>query len=194
MTTTRTPDEILLRALDDAFAAKSPRDALKILDDARAAAPALDEAAVFFHARANVFVGLDRLDDAVAAADRACDLEPGVPDFAGNLGAALVRRFRARGDKNDLELARRALEAAVDLGPRTPEVRSTLAVVLDQLGQPARALVVCDDNLRDFPDDAVTLMNRAAALKSLGRLDEVRATLVALAKHFAPAEEALKRL
>lgn len=188
------PDEILQRALDSALVAKSPREALKILDDARAAAPAIEDAAVFFHARANVFVGLDRLDDAVKDADRACALEPGVPDFAGNLGAALVRRFRARGDKHDLELARRALEAAVELGPRTPEVRSTLAVVLDQLGQPARALVVCDDNLGEFPDDAVTLMNRAAALKSLGRLDEVRATLAALAPRFAPAQDALKRL
>lgn len=185
-------------ALADALAraqqAPTPQAALAVLDGARAAVVDVEAAAVFWYARSKVLVALGRVDDAVADADRAVELEPGVGDLAVNLAGALVARFRARGATVDLHSARRALEQAVVLGPQLPEVRSTLAVVLDRLGEPARAVAVCDDNLVDFADDPVTLFNKAAALKSLGRIDDVRAILQALAPRFPPAAEALARL
>jgi tetratricopeptide (TPR) repeat protein len=186
-------DAVLDRALDEAFAAALPDEALKILDAALTAAPAIDTAAIWHHARAHVLVGLGRSDDAIAAADRAVALEPGVPDFATNLAAALLQRYRANKDRGDLDKARAALDAAVEVGVRTSEVRATLAIVLEQLGLPALALTVCDDNLRLFPDDAPTLYNRAAALMALGRKEEALATLTALAPRFPPAAEAIKR-
>ncbi len=186
-------DDVLASALSRALSASSPQGALKILDDARAGEASLDAAAVFHNARANVLVALGKFDDAVAAADRAVDLEPGIPDLATNLGAALLHRFRKSGDRADLERARRALQAAVDLGPRTSEVRATLAVVFEQLGEPARALAVCDENLQQFPGDAATSFNRVAALKALGRIDEAKQALTVLAATFAPAREALAR-
>lgn len=186
-------DDILEAALDRAFAATSPAEALKILDAAVKTAPVIDEAALWHHARAHVLVGLGRSDDAIAAADRAVNLEPGMPDFATNLAAALLQRYRQNKDRGDLEKARVALDGAVLLGPRTSEVRATLAIVLEQLGLPALALTVCDDNLRLFPDDAPTLYNRAAALVALSRKPEAIAILTALAPRFPPAAEALKR-
>jgi predicted Zn-dependent protease len=189
-----TPDAALATALARAQEAPTPHAALAALDDVRAAVVDVEAAAVFWFARSKVLVALGRVDDAIADADRAVSLEPGVGDLVVNLAGALVARFRLRGDVVDLQHARRALEEAVRLGPLLPEVRSTLAVVLDRLGEPARAVAVCDDNLAAFVDDAVTLFNKAAALKSLGRSDDVRAILLALAPRFPPAAEALTRL
>ena len=121
-------------------------------------------------------------------------LAPAVPDFASNLGAALLARFRLCGDDDDLQRAARVLVDAVILGPRTPQLRATLAVTLSQQGRYDDALAVCDDNLVQFPDDAATLFNRAAALLGAGRRDEARATLTTLATTFPPAQAALLRL
>lgn len=193
VTTAVNADAVLDAALDRAFAAASPAEALKILDAALKTAPAIEGAAIWHHARANVLVALGRTDDAIAAADHAVTLEPGVPDFATNLAAALLQRFRATKDRSDLDKARAALDAAVEVGVRTSEVRATLAIVLEQLGLPALALSVCDDNLLQFPDDAPTLYNRAAVLMALARKEEALAVLTALAPRFPPAAEALKR-
>lgn len=105
-----------------------------------------------------------------------------------------LQRFRQRADAADLAVARGVLEEAVALGPRTPTVRATLALVLQHLGQADAAVAVCDDNLRLFPDDGPTGFNRAAALQALGRTAEARAALQALAASFPPARDALGRL
>lgn len=194
MDASQSPDARLRRALDDARAAATPAAALGALDTALREVPALEQAAMLHHARSSILMALGRVDDAVVAATRTVELAPGVPDLAVNLGATLLQRFRQRGDTSDLAVARGVLEEAVALGPRTPAVRATLALVLQQLGQAAAAVAVCDDNLRLFPDDGPTGFNRAAALQSLGRTSEARAALQALAATFPPAGEALKRL
>lgn len=187
-------DARLRLALDDARAAVTPALALRILDDAVVEAPALAQAATLHHARASLLMALGRVDDAVAAATRTVELAPGVPDLATNLGATLLQRFRLHGDVADLAGARAVLDEAVGLGPRTPAVRATLALVLQLQGQAAAAVAVCDDNLRAFPADAPTAFNRAAALQALGRTSDARAALQALAPTFPPARTALDRL
>ena len=183
----------LRAALDGAAAAQTPALALAVLDAAHAVGP-LDDAVIFHHARSRLLVALGRLDDAIVAADRAVVLAPGVPDLGVNLGAALLARFRQSKNRDDLSRARRVLEDALALGPRLPEVRSTLAVVLDQQGESAAALALCDENLRLFPDDPVTLFNKAACLASLGKTQDVRALLETLSTTFPPAKDALARL
>lgn len=68
------------------------------------------------------------------------------------------------------------------------------ADTLQQQGRAADAVAVCDDNLLRFPGDAPTLFNKAAALKSLGGLEEARSILQALSSSFPPAAAALARL
>lgn len=194
MDASQSPDARLRRALDDARAATTPAAALGVLDMALKEVPALEQAAMLHHARSSILMALGRVDDAVVAATRTVELAPGVPDLAVNLGAALLQRFRQRADAADLAVARGVLEEAVALGPRTPTVRATLALVLQHLGQTDAAVAVCDDNLRLFPDDGPTGFNRAAALQALGRTAEARAALQALAATFPPAGDALGRL
>ena len=191
-------DRRLRVALDEAALAMkrgSTSVALELLDAARSDTPILEEAALLHHARAQVLLHLGRADDALVAADRACSLAPGMPDLQTNLAAALLHKARAGVDAVDsVARAVRVLEAAVAQGPKTPEVRATLAVALQQQGRAADAVAVCDDNLLRFPGDAPTLFNKAAALKSLGRLAEARSILQALSSSFPPAATALARL
>ena len=194
-----TANTSLRQVLDAAAAAAStPAQALVVVDEALVD-PQLVNAALLHHARARLLLQLGRVDDAIAAGERAVSLEPGVPDLATNLAAALLARARdgsRRADLvgSDLQSAERVLREAVVVGPQTAEVRSTLVVVLLQQSRCEEALQVADDNLAIFADDDVTRFNRAAVLQTLGQIDEARTALTALSTTFAPAKDALLRL
>jgi tetratricopeptide (TPR) repeat protein len=178
-----------------ALADRDPAAALAILDAERH-----DDAGLDHHARAALCLRLGRLDDAVAAAERATSLLPDVVDVRANLGAALLQR--ARGLPPGLAAvaaaaARDVLAAVVAQGPRFADAGAALVLAHELGGDPVAAVAAADENLRRFPGDAVTTFNKASALRAAGRVDEARAILQALVDarpDFVPAVAALRRL
>jgi tetratricopeptide (TPR) repeat protein len=74
---------------------------------------------------------------------------------------------------------------------------AALVLVHELRGDTTAALAAAAANLQRFPDDAVTLFNRASALKAAGRTDDAVAALqglVAKQPGFTPAVDALRRL
>ncbi|HEY1101535.1 MAG TPA: tetratricopeptide repeat protein [Myxococcota bacterium] len=183
----------LRHALDAAAAATTTAAALAIIE-AALNDEQLQQAALLHHARGKLLLQAGRVDDAIAAGQRAIALEPGVPDFASNLGSALLARYRSKKQPADLVAAERVLQDAVYLGPKTPEVRATLVVALLQQGRFDDALKIADDNLAVFVDDEITRFNKAIVLQARGDIVGARALLSALATTFAPAKDALLRL
>jgi protein O-GlcNAc transferase len=192
----RAADDALhaLLARARALSSKKPAEALALLDDSGR------DDGLLHHARGALLARLGRVDDAVAALERAVHALPDVADVGANLGAALLQQARQRdGAARDASLAR-AHDVLVDVVGRQPmfaEAGAALVLVLELRGDPQAALAAADDNLRRFPDDAPTLFNRASALKAAGRVDDARVALQQLlARHpgFTPAQDALRRL
>lgn len=183
-----------------ALAPKDPKAALALLEKSPAPAHAL-----YHHAFGALCLRIGRVDDAVAAFETAVKLLPEVPDLKANLGGALLARARPlkAGDPpvwTDVERACAVLQEAVSGRPLFAEAGATLVFALELLGRTAEAVVVADENLARFPDDPGTLLNKASALKSLGRRDDARSSLErVVARHpdhpaAAAAAQALARL
>jgi Flp pilus assembly protein TadD len=190
-----TPDDRLRLALDAARAASTPQAACAVIEQAFVDEPALNAAAILHHAHTQVLVAAGRLDDAVAAAERAVLLSPQIAEFHGNLGSALLAQVRRDGPTSPaLARAVDVLTEAVACGPQTPQVRSTLAVALTAAGRTNEAIAVCDENLALFPDDAPTIFNKAAALVAAGNKAEAVALLLPLSSTFPPAAAAVEKL
>lgn len=182
------------------LAAKDPKAAIALLE--KSGSP---QHGLYHHAFGALCLRVGRVDDAVAAFETAVALLPDVADVKANLGGALLARARPTkpGEaprRADVERAVAVLHEAVAGRPLFAEAGATLVFALELLGQSAEAVVAADENLVRFPDDAGTLLNKASALKSLGRTDAAKQTLaVVVAKHpghpaAAAATQALARL
>ena len=192
---TLTPDERLRLVLDTARVAATPQAACAAIEQAFVDEPALQAAAILHHAHAQVLVAVGRVDDAVLAAERAVDLAPHLAEFHGNLGSALLAQVRRDGPSSPaLARAVDVLSTAVAYQPRTPQVRSTLAVALTAAQRCDEAIAVCDENLALFANDAPTLFNKASALVALGKTAEAIALLEPLSSTFPPAAAAVQKL
>jgi Flp pilus assembly protein TadD len=190
-----TLDDRLRQALDAARAASTPHAACAVIEHALVDEPALASAAILHHAHAQVLVAAGRLEDAIAAAERAVQLAPQIAEFHGNLGSALLAQVRRDGPTSPaLARAVDVLTEAVACTPQTPQVRSTLAVALTAAGRINEAIAVCDDNLALFGDDAPTIFNKASALVAAGNKAEALALLVPLSSTFPPAAAAVQKL
>jgi superkiller protein 3 len=195
MTADITPDDRLRVALDAARTAATPRAACAVIEQAFVDEPALASAAILHHAHTQVLVAAGRLEDAVAAAERAVQLAPQIAEFHGNLGSALLAQVRRDGPTSPaLARAVDVLTEAVACKPRTPQVRSTLAVALTAAGRVDEAIAVCDHNLALFGDDAPTIFNKASALVAAGKQAEAVALLEPLSSTFPPAAAAVQKL
>lgn len=145
--------------------------ALKLLQDAPAAMKAFGTwhyAVGALHLRAN------QPDKAIPAFEQAVKLEPEVSEFHSNLGAALLARFQAGGNKDAALLAKATatLTTAVELHPRLASPFNNLGHALLLAGKFPAALRNFETALLKEPEDIPALFNKAAALHALGREQE----------------------
>jgi Tfp pilus assembly protein PilF len=92
---------------------------------------------------------------------------------------------------NDLAGARRALAAAQRAAPRNAGIANDLGNLLGRIGEPAAALTAYDAAIAADPKFAPARLHRAMILDELGRQDEGRAELAALARIAAPTADML---
>lgn len=195
----------------DAQELNAARDAL--LDEARkrgdagdfkGAAELLDKAVEplrhsgsYRYARGSVALRLGDYERAITELQVACELDPEVAEFHGNLGAALLHKARANGDTALLKTALKVLMNAVALRPRLPDVHNNFGTAQLASGDAAGALASFDMALELEPKHVPSLYNRAAALKALGRMDDAKKCLdqcLAADPTFEPARVALATL
>ncbi|GAA1965019.1 tetratricopeptide repeat protein [Amycolatopsis minnesotensis] len=105
--------------------------------------------------------GTDRFREAIEAFGRAGELVDERGDLAADFGIALAKSG-AHAE------AKPRLEAAIDLGEDTPDVRRTLAEVLRDTGQPVGALHAFDLVLARAPYDWQARVARAELAESVG--------------------------
>lgn len=145
----------------------------------------------------NVLKGAGRLEEALAAYDRALAVRPGYraaqmarDETRGLLAEALNRRG------NDARAAGRADNALADydralaLAPHYADARNNRAVALWGLGRLGEALAGFDAALAVKPDYVEAHYNRGNALRDMLRLDEAKQSFdraIALNPGFAPA-------
>ncbi len=112
-----------------------------------------------------VLLALRRLDEALAAFDRATALKPDYAEALNNAGNALVSLGRP-------QEALERYERAVGLGPPGATLLYNRAIALQQLGRLDEALAGYDAALALEPRYADALANRGEALRLLGRASE----------------------
>jgi tetratricopeptide (TPR) repeat protein len=197
------PDPVgdLNALLEKARKAETSGDAAKALSIIEGAPEALRGMGTLHFARGSLLFRKGDVAAATAAFREACRLEPELPEFKANLGAALVETARRSKDGALLDEAIRCLESACAGGPRTALPHNNLGMALQTAGRLDEALEAFDRALEKDPKDLSALYNRAATLHMLGReeecLDALDATLEVDPK-FEPAlksrESTLKRL
>ncbi len=117
-----------------------------------------------------VLLALGRLEEALAAFERACALKPDYAEALNNAGNALVSLGRPA---EALDRYRRALE----LGLRSATLHVNRGIALQGLGRPDEALAAFDEALAMAPDSPDALANRGEALRRLGRYREALESL-----------------
>jgi len=100
------------------------------------------------------------VDEALSAATRAAETDPGEPAHQ----ALLARALRSAADDRG---AAAALERALALDPRSAELHAGLGRVLLDLGEAQRARRTLDEAVRLHPDDADAWLNLAVACDRL---------------------------
>ncbi len=133
------------------------------------------------HGEAHFLLGaalhrLNQLPAALAAFDRAIELEP------ENLQAAHAS-LAVLGDLGRTEEAGARVERLLASHPNDPQLQYTAALVYEARGEFDRAVHHYDRALHMLPDHFEALLNRGVALTRLGRLDEA----VANNRHLATA-------
>ncbi len=126
----------------------------------------------------------DRFADALPLVERVLGIVPGHPAVLHLHGLILS-------GLGDLARARRSLEAARRGMPHDPQVANNLGNALGELDEQAAALAAYDAAIGLDPGFAPARLNRAITLDQLGRHDEARVELAALARIAAPTAEAL---
>ena len=136
--------------------------ALTVLD---AADPAHTTSATFHFARSNLLLQLGRATDAISAAQKAAQLDPDIPEYRANLGAAMVQRASQTADAALLAQAIAVLEEAAADAPETGVVHNNLAMAYQEAGRLKDALSALDRALQIDPDDLQARNNRALLLR-----------------------------
>jgi predicted O-linked N-acetylglucosamine transferase (SPINDLY family) len=122
-----------------------------------------------FHSNlGNALNGMGRLDDALAAYDRALRLRPDYADAHYNRGNVLR-------DMGRLDDALSACDTALRLRPDYADASYSRGNVLRDMGRLDDALTAYDGALRLRPDYTEAYNNRGNALLSMGRLDDALA-------------------
>jgi tetratricopeptide (TPR) repeat protein len=140
--------------------------ATRVLDQA----PEAVRTGAWYFARGAMSMQAGRVDDALKRFEEAVAKEPEVPEYRGNLGAALLELARA-GDAKAKARALTELELAAQWGPTLPSVHTNLAVARLISGDAQGALEAATQALKLDPQHLPALYNKAAALSALGQLE-----------------------
>jgi tetratricopeptide (TPR) repeat protein len=168
------------------------RGAMAVLD----ATPGAQRTGAWHYARGAMALRSGEVAQAVTLLEKAVALEPEVPEYGGNLGAALLEQAKA-GAPDAARRAREVLERAARWRPTLPTVHTNLCLARLATGDAAGALEAADQALTLDPGHLPARFNRAAALEALGRRAEAMAALdalLALAPGLAPAVASRDRL
>jgi tetratricopeptide (TPR) repeat protein len=166
--------------------------AMTLLD----ATPTAQRTGAWHYARGAMALRTGEAAQAVALLERAVALEPEVPEYGGNLGAALLAQAKA-GRPDAAARALEVLEAAARWRPTLPTVHTNLCLARLATGDAAGALAAADHALSLDARHLPAHFNRAAALEALGRRADALAALdalLALDRTFAPAVVSRDRL
>ncbi len=170
----------------------------KALEALEAAPQALQAHALWHYVRGALACRLDDFERGAQAFARAIAISPGIPEYYGNLGAALIERARrAPVESPYLREAVAALETAALLGPRYPAVFDNLGVARLLSGDCEGALAAFDKALGIDASDTTGLCNKAIVLGKLGDKAAARALLekaLQLSPGLEPARAELRRL
>jgi Flp pilus assembly protein TadD len=142
------------------------REALKCLEQAP---PDVRSVGMYHYARGSLLARSGDIPGAVAAFREAVRLDPEVPEYAANLGAALVATYRRQKDDAALEEAIAVLERAAASGPKMPIVHGNLGFALEAAGRLEEALVAYDGALELDATFADARRARDALAAKLGR-------------------------
>lgn len=131
-----------------------------------------EEAAEILHGRALALSSLDRQDEAAAAMDRAIAIRRDVTN--------LTDRAEIASRQNNPALARKFVEAAYELDPK-----SRIAVIaklrqMRQSGETAKTIAFSDKVLEQFPDDLETRRIRIEAFMALNQDAKAKAEVDAI--------------
>lgn len=143
-------------------------DGLAQLDRELAPDEQLLHRSVLRYNRAQVLVGLGRLEEALADYDSVIALDPNYPEYHFDRGNLLHRMGR-----DDEALA--SYEQALQLSPPFPEVHYNRAELLVELGELKQAIASFSYVLELDPDYLDAYVNRASALAELGQNEQAAA-------------------
>jgi tetratricopeptide (TPR) repeat protein len=130
------------------------------------------------------------LKAAVKELELAVQREPLVPEFRANLRLVLLEKGKA-GDHFALRRARQLLEEACREEPQPAQTHTQLGIAKLVAGDAQGALGCFDRALKLEPNHVPSLINRGAALKQLGRLEEALAMAEKLLK-LDPSSQAMR--
>jgi tetratricopeptide (TPR) repeat protein len=131
-------------------------------------AEARDDPAATYYSRGRALERQGRHAEALAAYDKALELQPDQLDIHQDRAVAL-------GQLGRFDEARAALEKALQLRPDQAEIHRNRGVALRELGRLEEALAEYDEALRLQPDQPSFWYSRGIALNQLGRFDEALA-------------------
>ena len=143
-----------------------PEEAVRLLKRALGLNP---QSAAAHANLANILIGLQHFDAALASCDRALAIDPDSAEALNNRGGALRALDR-------VEEALQCFERSVALKPEYLEALNNRGNALRDLKRPDEALVRFEKAIKLKPDFAEAYHNRGAALKDLKRLDEALAS------------------
>ena len=146
----------------NAAAAQDPDESLR---QARLATMAFPKEGISFYNLGVALHGKGQLDEAIAAYNKALQLEPDEPKALNNLGLALD-------NKGLFDEAIAALNKALQLEPDDPDALSNLGNALANKGQFDGAIAALNKALQIKPDDPEVLYNLGVALRGKGQLDD----------------------
>lgn len=148
--------------------------------DAAAAVPLLEMAAAarpeevaFAHNLGQAYFACGRVDDAIAAFERALVLEPAAADLLFAAGTAYLRRQRS----GDADTALDLLNRAQFQGLGTPELHQSLGVALLLTGRVEEAVAACTTAIERKPDYAEAHYHLGVAKRLTGNVNESRRSL-----------------
>ena len=139
----------------------------------------------YFNDRGNLYLKMDRLDDAERDFLQAIELSPPYPEVWFNLGQCYVRMRRPAE-------AEAAFARTVDLDPRRIPAWVNLARARQALGQGEDALAAYDAAVAGGAPNPLVLSNRGTLRAEMGRLEDALADLD-LAVSIDPNNAALQR-
>lgn len=181
----------------DRVAQLAPGPALALLESERN-----EQSDLWHYVRGSLLRRLGRPEEALAAMEKSCSLQPEIGEYRANLGAALLAQAMAKGpgqapDAYYLKAATTELEKAVSLEPLLVDGLASLGLAYQLAGRHDEALGLLDAAVEHDPDHLAAWYNRAAVLNELDRHQDCLNCLdhaLRIDPQFEPAKVSRQRL